>query len=851
MKGEAEEKEIITMKGMKSMKGTGFLVCLLTSAFCLSADTLPLPYRWEVETSKPAPQTLLITRGETLYLEPAFLAYSAPVVLSNVATVAMRYRSADMVASGTYYMATGYVHSATGGTVRLYWSPTNEAPATNYQYVVYLADAAGAAMLRAYGSLRLASTVDGAGTNRPTAYSSIDWDTTDTTGTPPWPTTFAALSDAPATYSGQSLKLVRVKVTEDGLEFAAGAGAGVDAVTATNGVGTSGTASEPVVQLTAGTLAQIATGVSAYATAAAAAAGVLTQSGRVDAALSGIQGESNRVSAALAGVVAQSGRVDAAYAGILTASGRVDNAVTQLQAGANITLVRTGAFYTITGTAGSAAETDPVFGAWLVTNTYVKSERFVYATNEASNGGVRILDYIGTSTNVIIPAMLGDLPVNQIVFFAFQDHAALRAVTIPETMLYLWEEAFYDCTNLQSITFLGPAPSVVGSPAPWVNVHPACKVYYQAGLGDGFGTNFWGLTAEIAEKKVVASVSKDGAVLTPDTAGQVTIDETDPVFTNWIATNTYVRAESDPRWTASTNASGVQIGEGATANIGSGIGSVSIGYHATSQGSGVAVGDEATASDNGIAIGLAPTVSGNSVGIGQTPMASAGGVAIGNGAAAPGGVAIGQLAMANETGIAIGPNADATGGVGIGGDATGSGSIAIGAVGPCTATATDAIQLGWGSNTNSGTLQVLSYQLMDANGMVPTGRLPSATSETDPAFTNWIATNSYIKALPQTTNVFAWGWLVAGTNWGPLVATSNSLSRVDLQTASGAYSVSVHRCYRTNAYTACEMILTNLLIDATARSYSITSSVPGDYWLGYSTAAAVTQRMKMAVRGVQ
>ena len=113
-----------------------------------------------------------------------------------------------------------------------------------------------------------------------------------------------------------------------------------------------------------------------------------------------------------------------------------------------------------------------------------------------------------------------------------------------------------------------------------------------------------------------------------------------------------------------------------------------IAFGSSDGGNVVAIGDSAGAEDNG------------SVSIGSEAYSDIGAVAIGYQTDAHiGGVAIGQYAL--------------TGNV--------AGSIAIGAY--AEATASGSIQLGTGTNNTASTFQVGSYQLLDANGKVPNGRL--------------------------------------------------------------------------------------------------------------------------------
>lgn len=99
------------------------------------------------------------------------------------------------------------------------------------------------------------------------------------------------------------------------------------------------------------------------------------------------------------------------------------------------------------------------------------------------------------------------------------------------------------------------------------------------------------------------------------------------------------------------------------------------------------------------------------------------GAAIGKGASTQNGGAVGQNASA-QTGGAVGQNAK----VSLSGGAVGSDAESgMGFAGGTSAksTAQDAIQLGTGTNNAEKTLQVYSYQLMDADGHIPNDRMPT------------------------------------------------------------------------------------------------------------------------------
>ena len=118
--------------------------------------------------------------------------------------------------------------------------------------------------------------------------------------------------------------------------------------------------------------------------------------------------------------------------------------------------------------------------------------------------------------------------------------------------------------------------------------------------------------------------------------------------------------------------------------------------------SGAAVGNNASATYGGAVGNKASATTGGAVGNNAT--ATTGGFAGGNGASATYGGAVGYNAK-TSTGFAGGHNAKTQ-------DSSGDGI--------------DAIQLGTGTNSTEKTLQVYTYQLMDADGNIPSERLKTS-----------------------------------------------------------------------------------------------------------------------------
>ena len=136
--------------------------------------------------------------------------------------------------------------------------------------------------------------------------------------------------------------------------------------------------------------------------------------------------------------------------------------------------------------------------------------------------------------------------------------------------------------------------------------------------------------------------------------------------------------------------------------------------------SGVAIGVNAY-SDNGGAIGeKSRTQSGGSIGYDAD---SLGGGAVGYCADTESGGAVGESTLSTSGG-AVGYCASTADGGAIGAYAEATSGFAGGYNAKALV---DAIQLGEGENENERTLQVYDYQLMDANGLIPSERLPFAS----------------------------------------------------------------------------------------------------------------------------
>lgn len=160
------------------MKTRSFATLAIFCSISSLAFALSPVLRWDTNVQQPRSQDWQLRRGESVIFEPHFLTSDrANHDLSGATTVYLRYTHLNPATNLTYYCATGSVHSATGGTVRVAWTSANEAPATNYAYEIAVINTTQT-LVRAFGKLSLSAGVgDSASATAPTALQSIDWAT--------------------------------------------------------------------------------------------------------------------------------------------------------------------------------------------------------------------------------------------------------------------------------------------------------------------------------------------------------------------------------------------------------------------------------------------------------------------------------------------------------------------------------------------------------------------------------------------------------------------------------------------------------------------------------------------------
>jgi hypothetical protein len=133
------------------------VIALVTGNASGQTPAIYVPFRWQVDTARPARQDIAITHGETISIEPTYITYGQPVDLSQCYEVLLRYRSADMAADA-YYAATGTVTSATNGTVSIIFGPAQTGTNSLYTYDIKLTGA-DSASLKASGRIKVTAGI--------------------------------------------------------------------------------------------------------------------------------------------------------------------------------------------------------------------------------------------------------------------------------------------------------------------------------------------------------------------------------------------------------------------------------------------------------------------------------------------------------------------------------------------------------------------------------------------------------------------------------------------------------------------------------------------------------------------
>ena len=90
---------------------------------------------------------------------------------------------------------------------------------------------------------------------------------------------------------------------------------------------------------------------------------------------------------------------------------------------------------------------DEVTYTSAVTIVTVAASEFTY-TKTSDGTGMVITGYLGNSTSVVVPARINNLPVKEIGAHAFEGNTTITSIDLPDSVLYIREAAFKNCTNL-------------------------------------------------------------------------------------------------------------------------------------------------------------------------------------------------------------------------------------------------------------------------------------------------------------------------------------------------------------------------------------------------------------------
>lgn len=92
-----------------------------------------------------------------------------------------------------------------------------------------------------------------------------------------------------------------------------------------------------------------------------------------------------------------------------------------------------------------------MFVSMLPIVTLASSSEYEYEAIEGSDS-IKITDYIGAETNVIVPSEIDGHKVTEIAEYAFADNTDIVSVKIPDTVTKLGSGVFKNCTSLEEVT---------------------------------------------------------------------------------------------------------------------------------------------------------------------------------------------------------------------------------------------------------------------------------------------------------------------------------------------------------------------------------------------------------------
>lgn len=304
---------------------------------------------------------------------------------------------------------------------------------------------------------------------------------------------------------------------------------------------------------------------------------------------------------------------------------------------------------------------------------------------------------------------------------AFAGNSELRDIIIPLNVSEIQQSAFSGCNHLRKVVILNDNITIGNNAFDTDNesliiiCNPGSKAEDYAktnGIKCAYDyvdiNSLGGSSVDLSEYQKISSIVKDTSVY------YLSRDELENQYSddNYVHISTLRDTIDDAK---------VELDKVATAKLDKHITEES-GFIVTNED------NENENSNNAIIIGYDGCASGvDGIAIGHYNQAEAG-ITIGSNSSSFGdGIAIGNGCNGFETGVGIG-NGVITNGVAIGNDAvTASKDVDTDGT-EMPGDAINAIQLGQGWNTEEGTFQVYDYQLLNAEGKIPTERLPEGIS---------------------------------------------------------------------------------------------------------------------------
>lgn len=139
-----------------------------------------------------------------------------------------------------------------------------------------------------------------------------------------------------------------------------------------------------------------------------------------------------------------------------------------------------------------------------------------FVLTENAEGTYSVTDYIGSATNVTLPASYNTIAVTAIDSYAFQNCTTLLNVTIPEGITAIGENAFDGCSNLMRVTI--PASVKKISESAFLNCEKLVQITNLSAVTLSFLPENQGLeirtSADVAFKNYLQTYTdKDGNVL--------------------------------------------------------------------------------------------------------------------------------------------------------------------------------------------------------------------------------------------------------------------------------------------------------------------------------------------------